>query len=242
MQYNFGTGLLEFTPSGANPTPLQCGVLQEVSVDIDQTMKELYGQYKFPVDVALADGKITGKAKFGLIFGAVIQQVLQGAALTTGTTIGGINEVGTVPGGGPFTITVANSATFVEDLGVIDATTGLRLTRVAAGPATGQYAVSAGVYTFAAADTAHVMWISYSYTATSGKTVTYSNQLMGSANTFTCTLFNSYGGKNMGIKLYATVFPKLSLALKNTDYTMPALDFTAYANAQQKILDQYTTE
>jgi hypothetical protein len=242
MQYNFGTGLLEFTPAGANPTPLQCGVLQEVSVDIDQTMKDLYGQYKFPVDTALADGKISGKAKFGIIYGAIVNQVLSGSSLNSGSTAAGINEVGTIPGSGPYTVTVAQSATFVEDLGVVDANTGLRMIRVASAPATGQYAVTAGVYTFAAADTAHVVWISYSYTTAGGKTVVYNNQLMGAATTFTCTLFNTYAGKQFGIKLFATVFPKFSYAMKNTDYTMPALDFTARADATQRVIEHYTTE
>lgn len=241
MQYNFGTGLLEFTPAGVNPTPLQCGVLQEVSVDIDQTTKDLYGQYKFPVDTALADGKISGKAKFGIIYGALVNQVLNGSTLTSGSTAAGINEVGTIPGS-PFAVTVANSATFVENLGVVDATTGLRMTRVASAPATGQYSVASGVYTFAAADTGHVVWISYSYTTAAGVTVAYSNQLMGQATSFTCTLFNSYGGKQMGIKLFSCVFPKFSYAMKNTDYTMPALDFTARANTSQQVIEHYSSE
>lgn len=242
MQYGFGTGLLEFTPPGANPTPIQCGVLQEVSLDVDQTIKELNGQYKSPVDIALAELKLSGKAKFALIFGAVMSNILSGASLSSGSTAGGINEVGTVPGAGPYTVTVANSATFVEDLGVIDTNTGLRLTRVASNPATGQYAVAAGVYTFAAADTAHVMWISYSYTTTAGQTVSYSNQLMGAATTFTLTCFNTYRTKNYGLKLYACVFPKLSIALKNNDHTMQNIDFSAYANSAGKVIDQYSSE
>jgi hypothetical protein len=242
MQYGFGTGLLEFTPPGSNPTPVQCGVLQDVSIDVDQTLKELYGQYKSPVDIALAELKISGKAKFAQIFGAILSNILNGAALGTGSTAGSINEVGTVPGSGPYTVTVANSATFVEDLGVVDATTGLRMTRVASGPTTGQYSVAAGVYTFAAADTAHVVWISYSYTTAAGKTVTYSNQLMGAATTFTLTLFNTYRSGNYGCKLYAVVFPKLSIALKNNDHTMQNLDFSAFANSAQKVIDEYTSE
>jgi hypothetical protein len=241
MQYNFGTGLLSFTPPGANPTPVQCGVLQEVSLDIDQSVKELRGQYKAPVDVALAEQKFAGKAKFAQIFGAMIANILTGSVLTTGSTAGAQNEVGTIPAT-PYQLTVTNSATFVEDLGVIDTNTGLRMTRVASAPTTGQYSVAAGVYTFAAADTTHVVWISYSYTTTGGKTVTYSNQLMGAATTFTLELFNTYNTKQKGTKLFAVVFPKFAIAMKNTDYTEQNLDFVAYANAAGKVLEDYSTE
>lgn len=241
MQYDFGTGLLTLTPSGANPTPVQLGVLQEVSCDIEETMTELRGQFQFPVDVAQAAGKIGGKAKFAQIYGALLNSILSGSTITTGDTRGSQNEVFTIPGS-PFQATVANSATFGEDLGVVDITTGLRLTRVASAPATGQYSVAAGVYTFAAADTTHVVWISYSYTTAGGKTVALSNQLMGSSPTFSLTLFNSYNGKFFGIKLFAVKTPKLSLGFKNSDYTMQDLDFVAFASATGKIIEQYTSE
>src|SRR5689334_7846246 len=109
MQYNFGTGLLTFTPSGSNPTPLQCGVLKEVSYDVNQAVKKLYGQYKAPVDAALAELEITGRAKFAQIFGATLAQVLSGATTSSGSmTRGAQNEVGTIPAT-PFQITVTNS-------------------------------------------------------------------------------------------------------------------------------------
>lgn len=241
MQYNFGTGLLTLTPSGSNPTPIQAGVLQDVSLDIEETMAELRGQYQFPVDVAQAAGSIKGKAKFARIFASLLSGILSGSTQTTGSTRGAINEVGTIPST-PFQITVAQSATFVEDLGVINATTGLQMTRVSSAPATGQYSVSAGVYTFAAADVGNVAWISYSYTSASGKKVTFNNQLMGSAPTFTLTIFNSYGGNHMGFKLFAVKAPKLSLAMKNTDYTMQDLDFVAFANTTGQVLEAYSSE
>lgn len=241
MQYNFGTGLLTLTPSGSNPTPVQLGVLQEVSVDIEVTQVELRGQYKFPVDIAEAAGKVAGKAKFAQIYAAILGNMLNGSSTSTGSTVGAQNEVGTIPAT-PFTVTVTNSATWVEDLGVIDVNTGLRLTRVASAPATGQYSVTAGAYLFAAADTGHTVWISYSYTIAGGKTVVYNNDLMGSGPTFTLTLFNTYNSKNVGIKLFAVKAPKLAMAMKNTDFTMEDLDFAAFASSTGKVLELYTTE
>lgn len=240
-QFGFGTGLLTLTPSGSNPTPLQLGVLQEVSLDMEQSLVELRGQYQYPVDIAQGEGKISGRAKFAQIYAALLTQMLSGASQATGLTAAAINEVGTIPAT-PYQITVANSATFVEDLGVVDVTAGKRLTRVASAPATGQYSVAAGVYTFAAADTTHTVWLSYSYTSVTGATVAYSNQLMGAAPTFTLTVFNSYSGKFVGLKLFAVKAPKLSLAMKNTDYTMQDLDFTAFAGSTGKVLEFYSSE
>ena len=50
------------------------------------------------------------------------------------------------------------------------ASTGVQLTPVGSGPTVGQYSVSAGVYTFAAADASAALLISFLYT-TPGSTV-----------------------------------------------------------------------
>ena len=90
------------------------------------------------------------------------------------------------------------------------------------------------------------MWLSYSYTNVGGFTVTYANQLMGAATTFTCLLLNQYsvGGvvKYQGWKLKAVVLPKLSFALKNADYQSQDLDFTCYADVNGGVLEYYTSE
>jgi len=243
MQISFGVGLLTLTPSGSNPTPQQVAVLQDVSVDIAISSKELYGSYQFPIDVARAAGKISGKAKFAAIRGSLFQQFFGGSTIATGQTIGVQNEVGTIPLVSTYTITTANAANFTADLGVFDTVTGLFMSRVASGPTTGQYSVASGIYTFAAADAGHLVWLSYDYTNSAiGKTVSLTNQLMGTGNTFGLTLFNSFRSMNTGIKLYAVQVPKLSLALKNEDYTMSDLDFDAFANSTGQVIDLYTTE
>src|SRR4051812_46021628 len=97
MQYGFGVGILSVIPSGSNPTPLQCGVLQDVSVDmVAGASKQLRGQYKYPVAVAEGEASITGKASFARIFSNLFNQIL-GGAQTTGMNLASINELGTVP-------------------------------------------------------------------------------------------------------------------------------------------------
>lgn len=242
MQYIFGTGALILIPPGSNPTPVQVGTLQEVSIDPEFQTKELRGQLQFPVAVAQTAASLKGTAKAGNINGALINAVLAGATQTMGASVrGAINEVGTIPGT-PYTVTVANSATFLEDCGVYDVTAQKPMVRVASAPATGQYSVSAGVYTFAAADTTHKVWISYAYTSTSGTTVAYTNQLMGQATTFQMRLFNQSMGKFSGIKLYAAQLSKLSFPFKNEDFLVSDLGFTAFADSAGNVIDFYTEE
>lgn len=240
---NFGVGQLSLMPSGATPTPIPVGILQDCSLDVAFTEKELHGSLQFAVDVARGKGKISGKAKFASINAAIIAAVLAGSTTTTGTIAGALNEASVIPTT-PFQITVVNSATWSSDVGVVDLTSGLVLTRVASAPATGQYSVAAGVYTFAAADTGHSVLISYAYTVASApnKTVAFTNPLMGSTNTYQLRLFNVYRSKPIGCLLWAVTLPKLSLPFKNEDHTIPEVDFSAYADSLNRMIDLYTGE
>jgi hypothetical protein len=69
-------------------------------------------------------------------------------------------ETATIPGT-PFQVLVDDSADFLQDSGVIFYPGGASLVKVSGTPATGQYAVTAGLYTFAAADTLKQIQISY---------------------------------------------------------------------------------
>lgn len=241
-QYNFGVGQLSIVPPGANATPVNVGTLKNVSLDITRDVKELMGANAFPEDVALGKGKISGKAKSGRIQGALINAILAGATQTTGQTAAANNELATIPTT-PFTVTATQSATWVQDLGVYDYTAAKWLTRVASAPATGQYSIAAGVYTFAAADTGHQVGLYYTYTiAATGLTNTLNNPLMGAATVFQLFVFNTYRGKQVGYKLYATVFPKMALADKNDDYRETDLEFQAFADSNGNIISVYTAE
>jgi hypothetical protein len=86
-------------------------------------------------------------------------------------------ETLSVPGSGPYTVTVAHAAAFVADLGVTHS--GVPLVKVAGSPATGQYSVTAGVYTFNAAQAGQAMVISYRYLVDpAAYTVTLPNKLV----------------------------------------------------------------
>ena len=243
--YSFGSGtLVGVRTDVANATPSQFGVLQDVQIDFSATLKELMGQNQFAVAVARSSMKVTGKIKSAKIVASVYNNLFFGQTSATGALLQAVNEAATIPTT-PFQITAANAVTFATDLGVINAVTGVALTKVASAPATGQYSVNAatGVYTFAAADTGSAMLISYSYTAASGATkITIANQLSGQSPTFQMNLAETYNSKVLNFQLNACVANKLSFPLKNSDWTLNDIEFQAFADAAGNIGYMTTSE
>lgn len=239
--YPFGTGLVYFVPSGANPTPIQIGVVQGISLKVSEKTVKLYGDKKFAVDIKKGEGEISGKIKFAQFNSKILSAILTGSTSASGIKTG-TTQTAVIPTT-PFQITVTNSATFSEDGGVYDNTAAKWLTNVASAPATGQYSYSAGVYTFAAADVAHSVSISYSYTtAGTGSTTTYNNQVMGAATLYALRIANNADGKANFFELPAVVISGLSLELANTAHMAEDLDFEAQADATGLVLKQYGAE
>jgi CTP:molybdopterin cytidylyltransferase MocA len=111
--------------------------------------------------VARGKCKIAGKAKFAQIVGKHVNDLFFGQTMNTGQKLTALDEPQNVPGVAAYTITVTNSAQFVDDWGVRYSVTGLPLAKVSSAPVQGQYSVSAGVYTFASADASAAVLISY---------------------------------------------------------------------------------
>lgn len=237
----FGSGILWGTPlsdaSGAaiaNPTPLIFGTLQDTEIDIKFELKQLYGQNQFAVAVGRGKGSISGKAKLADIRSAFLETIVFGIAGTAGLTSMVYDTVGAAIPTTPFTITptVPSSGTWAADLGVIDSTTGRQMTRVASAPTTGQYSVSAGVYTFAAADTAKVVYINYRYAATStvARRISINNLPMGYAPTFRADFYGPYNGKSAVLTLNSCISEGFKIGAKNDDFTVPEMGFQAFAD------------
>ena len=242
MQLGFGTGILygiQMSDAAGNTvsngTPVQFGTLQDISADISFETKLLYGAYQFPIAVGRGKAKFAFKAKFANISGPVLGDLFFGLTRSAGIKAAVNNFSAAIPTT-PFQITVSppSSGTFASDLGVLNASTGLPLKKVASGPATGQYSVNgSGVYTFAAADTGNTVLINYDYTATStvSQNGLITNQLMGYAPTFSALLSLASHGKPMTLKLNQCVSDKLTLGLKNDDFLIPEFDFSAFADS-----------
>lgn len=239
---NFGAGKLIAVPTNladgssiAIPTPVQLGTMQDISVDMSVEMKTLYGSKRYPIAVGQGKGKMAIKAKYAEIDGKILGSLFYGKTPTAGIKAAVFDFAASIPSGSPYTITVAppNSGTFVADLGVVFAATGVQLKRVASAPATGEYSVSAGVYTFASADAGKAVALSYEYsaTSTSGEIFTITNDVMGYTPSFTLLLQNGYDGKNLVMKLNRCVSGKLNIPLKNDDFALYDFEAEAFADA-----------
>lgn len=241
MQLHFGTGTLwaaalqdAFGVAIANPSPVKFGILSDVSVDFERDIKELYGQLAFPVALGGGKMKVGVKAKFAQIAGRIYSDLFFGQGMTAGTQTAVREDLtGTAIPTTPFQITpvVPNSGTFLRPLSVLDAN-GVPMQRVAAGPTTGQYSVSGGVFTFAAADVGKVVYIDFAYTFTlaGAKSIAFNNIAMGTIPIFAVDLAASFNGKNGYLRLQQCAAKKLALDPKQDDYLMNDFEIAAYAD------------
>lgn len=237
-QFAFGSGTLiaKRTDVTGQP-PCLLGTLQDVSLDFDRKIEALLGQYNMPVAAGGGEFKIAGKAKFARLQSTQINNLFLGQTLTASSMLEmTTGESGTVASGA---VTVANSATFVEDYGVFYASTGTQLSPVSSSPTQGQYTVSSGVYSFNTADNGAAVLIYYSYNISSGNKISLANQLTGPLPTFEVALketFNYYGAaKDLVVKLNACVSSKLSLPFANQKFTVAEFDFQAIADSANNI-------
>lgn len=249
----FGSGRLWAIPTSdylgntiTVPTPVQFGSLQDISVDFGFDVKKLYGTRQFADAIARGKGTIQGKASLGKINGGLLNTLFFGQPMSS-SILNGYNDItGAVVPGTPFTITPTppGSGVWSEDLGVTNAA-GLTLTRVASGPTTGQYSVTAGAYLFAAADTGITMYINYQYTGTSttASTATLTNPAMGSTPTFQAEILfpGSAGGIYTGFTLLNCTSTKLAVASKLDEFGIQNLSFEASANTAGQIIKMSTS-
>ena len=251
--YPFGTGtLIAKRTDVANTPPFLFGTLQDISLDLDQKIEELYGQYK--VAVALGDGalSIKGKAKFARFQQTMIQNLMIGASNTTGLlnmpTPSG--ESATIPApSGPYTYQVSNhTLTPLEDFGVFYQSNGVQLTPVASGPAQGQYSFNAttGTYTFNSGDASTAVWVYYTYSAAAGQETVLANPLMGSSPIFEIYFNNqspNFGvSKAFTFKLNACKSSKLSMPFSNQKFMIQEFDFVAQADASNNVFTMSSSE
>lgn len=235
---NFGSGKIVAVPKYladgtpiAVPTPIIMGTLQDVSLDLSVELKTLYGSKRYPIAVGQGKGKTEIKATYAEFDAGILGSLFLGKASSAGIKAAVLDPAAVAVPATPFQLTVTppSSGTFVEDLGVFNADTGVQLTRVASSPATGEYSVNgSGQYTFASADEGDNVKISYEYSAaTGGKVWTLSNETMGYSPSFSVLLQNGYDGKTMVCKLNKAISGQLTVPLKNDDFGI--YDFSAEA-------------
>ena len=238
----FGSGVLTGTQLNVTPaTPINFGLVQKVSVDTSVSVKELYGQYAFPVAVGSGTRKVQCKASLARFSGQALGRLFYNQTPSSGSTISQFAEVHSVPASSPYTVTVTNAAHFAADQGVVYASTGLPLIAVATVSAAGQYSVNAstGVYTFYPGDSSANVLISYTYTNSSqGESLAIANPLIGPTSTFTATLFATDPTTNaqFSVMLNQCVASKFSFDTNIEDFSKPDFEFQAFANAAGQVM------
>jgi hypothetical protein len=236
-QLMFAAGALVATPIGVSGlvTPCRFGILQDAQVDFSVDLKELYGQKRYAIAMAPGKTKVEIKAKHAGIRGALWNSVYFGATTTATQMLFADNEAGAIPALTTYTVTVANAVTWQADQGVIYAATGLPFTRVASAPTVGQYSVAAGIYTFAAADAGLAVYISYTYSSTSGLQIPISNVAMGVGPSFKVVLSSSFDGRQATYTFNQCQSSKLSIPTKQDDFTISEIDFMVAADSAGNI-------
>lgn len=236
--YSFGSGVLLGTRTDIpGATPVNFGLVQEVTIEETATIKELTGQFQRPVAIARGTIKTHGKAKVARISGMAFANLFYGVTPSIGQLATSLAEAGAVPAATPFTVSVANAATFADDEGVVYATTGLPLTKVSSAPAAGQYSVSSGIYSFNSADAGKPILASYTYTVNgTGQKFTVANQLLGTTPTFQAVFFTTFQGQPISLKLNNCTSSKLSFHTKLEDFVLPEFDFACFADAAGNVM------
>jgi hypothetical protein len=237
---NYGAGTIFALPIGGG-TPIKVGILQDATVSIKRTSKKLFGRGSFPNAIGSGQGECMIKAKSGRIQASIIALLLASSAGTGNTAIIQ-DEIGSIPGSSTYIVTVANSSTFVQDLGVKFKVGGAELQQVASAPAAGQYMVAAGVYTFNVADKSKDVKICYAYTVSAtGASMTVANPLQGVQTGFQLKFTNSFTDPATGVTSYATltilcaVCEELQLASKQADFTIPEFSAEAMEDASGNV-------
>ena len=235
----FGSGVLYGVPNAGNlatnPTPLQFGILQEVSIEFKADLKKLYGQYQGTLATARGKLDVSGKGKIASLDPMFYSQLYFGQPTATGVNRPVFNESHT-----PSTSVTPANITAAADLGVINGSTGLQMTAIQTGtPVEGEYKFTPysatgptdAAYIFASAETAESVLLSYQWPdSENGVTLEINNQLMGYAPEFKALLYNDFRGSLFAVQLNNCTMGSLSIPTKLEDFWVSDFDFSANAD------------
>lgn len=251
-QYTFGTGTLIAKRTDVSGTQVAFfGVTERWDLDFDQKLVPLVGSQKVAVDVAPATLTVTGEIKFTQIMATTFGNLLFGNQPTAGA---GFDLIGPENYGnltGP-NVTIANSATFITDLGVFYHRTGQALIPVTSAPSAGQYIPaedkSAGIYTFATADFAVPggLDIWYQSGLTSQNEIDVDNVPMGTGPVLQLigSVPFAVAGvpKKLNLEFYCAHIGRSPLAFDNKKYLLQSMAFLASADGQGRVCRWSSTE
>lgn len=223
--------LFGISKSQANPTPVKLGSLQGIEAELAFDLRYSPLQFQAAIGAAVNKLDLTFTAKLAQLNGLLVNQLFFGQALSAGGQRLARDVAAVVPGT-PYQLTpvVPNSGTWVQDLGVQYDGSGEPLVLVPSGPTVGQYSVSAGVYTFAAADTALKIVINYLYSVTTGNSLVLANSFKQLAPYFQVVLSTLYDGKQITWNLPRCTSDSFKLLTSVNSFAIPNFKFKAMAD------------
>jgi hypothetical protein len=250
----FGPGVLIATRTDITPgAPINVGYVQEFSIEVAGTTKQLFGQNQFPLVAARATIKATGKFKAATVSSYAMNSLFYAQSFTAGGiswVVGSTYTLSTLS----TQIQVGSSLSFNADLGVTYAVSGLPLQRVSTGSeALGFYSMGSttpGLYNFSTADTyttagGVALKVTYSQSTTAGQSLIVTNQLIGNSPTLQLdyyTNLNQPTAKPFVVRIYQAITDKHMMQFKLEDFMIPEWDFSLFANSQGQVYDMVWPE
>jgi len=235
MAFIFDSGaIFGVSKQFVTPTPVKIGSLQNVqtSFDFDLTYSPLQTQARIGAAVNGLNLKFTARA--AQMNGLMLNQLFFGKSLSTGSQALSRDQQATVPNAATGTVTVTptvpTGGTWSQDLGVQDDSSGEPMELVASNPGAGQYSVSAGVYTFSAAERSKVKVFNYLYTLTTGNKILLTNSFKQLAPYFQVVLSTLYNGQQVTWNLPRCTSKQLQLATTVTNFSLVQFGFEAMAD------------
>ena len=228
----FGAGRFFGINNTATPTPARFLLPQDMSISFKRGVKSLFGENQLAADLSGGEMEVSGKVSYGAMNARIFADLLFGIGATTGQTLEADNELGTIAS---HAIQVVNHATWTVDLGVVNATSGARYQRVAAGSETAgvSYSVTSGTYAFSSSETGTTFKISYLYASPSaGETLSLTNSPQGKVSDFSAVyVFPWTNNANVTeqdvLTLNSCIASDAEISTKQGDYAKPSFAFSA---------------
>jgi len=243
--YIFDSGTLWATPISANQkiaqsntTPIRIGNLRGIVLECENKIDPAsVGAFRHPARAWISASRIKGRAEIGVFDGRLLNQVLFGAQVSAGARLISKDQAGVVPAAVTYTITPTppGSGTWQDDLGVFLADDGTALTLASGTPASGEYSVASGTYTFNAAQAGENVKISYVYSIAGGSTVTIPNGPGSEAAYFRLDLSTGYGDSAVTVRLNRVAVDRFSMPTSLERFAIGGLEFIAIADSSNEV-------
>jgi hypothetical protein len=236
-----GVGWVSLVPSGTYPDPVHLAEIEAMDLNITEEDGDLEDSNGDIIDSFTVKRVIEGTVTLKDISGSLLAATTRGVTVAAGTKQG-YAQTSTIPTT-PFQITVTNGATFADDLGVIDLTSGKAMTCAATATGTNVYSVTAaGVYTFNTADAGHSVLINYRATqAAVGTTSTIASATAAQAY-YGLHCYQVIAGKPWGIYVPAARLPGLSAKFGKGGWSDTTIKFKATKDASNNFVHIYLPE